>query len=399
MQWHEAYADRMELLMPSVAGAEILKLAERSDVISFAGGLPDPKCFPIEPLHEAMECVFRDDVPAAFNYGPNLGYSKLRDWIAERLKRLDKIPASRENILVTSGGVDALNIVSMTFLNPGDTVVVGAPTYLIALHVFRTYQARFASVSLDEEGMDTDELEERLSDLRSTGIRPKFLYVIPSFQNPSGATLSEKRRQHLVEICSRFEIPIVEDHAYAELRFEGRSQPSLKSLAPDQVIQIHTFSKVFAPGARLGWVAAEPGLIEHLGLCKIGTDSCSGTLAQRLLYAYGSQGGIDAQIKGAIELYRRKRDKVLTALEREMSDFASWQAPQGGFYVWVKLPEDADSNQLLAQAIEKEKTAFVAGPPFFADGTGKRYLRLAYSFVPEEKIDEGVRRLARALGA
>jgi DNA-binding transcriptional MocR family regulator len=201
----------------------------------------------------------------------------------------------------------------------------------------------------------------------------------------------------MVEICGRFEVPIVEDNAYAELRYEGESLPTLKSFAPEQVIQIHTFSKVFSPGARLGWVATEPGLIEHLGLCKIGTDSCSNTLAQRLLYAYASQGGIDTQIQGAVELYRRKRDKILKVLEREMSDFASWTTPQGGFYVWVELPEDADSNQLLSKAIKNEKTAFVAGSPFFTDGTGKRHLRLSYSFIAEEKIDEGVSRLARAL--
>jgi 2-aminoadipate transaminase len=397
LDWHKAYADRMELLMPSVAGAEILKLAERPDVISFAGGLPDPRSFPVESIREAMERVLSEEGPAALNYGPNAGYSKLRDWIAERLDHLENIRASRENILVTSGGVEALNLVSMALLNPGDTVLVGAPTYLVALHVLRAYQARLASVSLDENGMDTEELDERLSELASKGTQPKFLYVIPSFQNPSGLTLSEERRHRLLEICSRFDVPVVEDHAYADLWFEGRALPTLKSLAPDKVILIHTFSKVFAPGVRLGWAAADPDLILRLGLCKIGTDSCANTLAQRLVYAYGSQGGIDEQIAASIDLYRRKRDMLLKALERELSGVVTWTTPRGGFYVWAELPEGADSELLLRHAIEKEKTAFVAGPPFFADGSGSRFVRLAYSFVPDEQIDEGIRRLARSL--
>jgi 2-aminoadipate transaminase len=397
MDWHKAYADRMELLMPSVAGAEILKLAERPDVISFAGGFPDPRSFPIDTIREAMERVLREEGPAAFNYGPSAGYSLLRDWIAERLERVENIRASRDNVLVTSGGVEALNLVAMTLLNRGDTVIVGAPTYLIALHVLQAHQAELVSVSLDENGMDTDELDELLSELASKGMRPKFLYVIPSFQNPSGLTLSEDRRHRLLEVCSRFDVPVVEDHAYADLQFEGEKLPTLKSLASDQVILIHTFSKIFAPGVRLGFAAADAELILRFGLCKIGTDSCANTLAQRLVYTYGSQGGIDTQIPASIELYRRKRDMLLRALEREMPGVATWTTPRGGFYVWVKLPEGADTPSLLRHAIEREKTAFVAGPPFFADGSGSGYLRLAYSFVPDEQIDEGIRRLARAI--
>lgn len=392
-----SYADRMALLAPSVAGANILKLAERPDVISFAGGLPDPGSFPLERIRRAMERVLRDEGAAALNYGPNPGYSKLREWIAERVATREQIRVGMDNILVTSGGVEAFHLICAASLNPGDTVVVGAPTYLIALHVLRGFQARIETVRLDEDGMDTVALEQKLEELEREGVRPRFLYVIPSFQNPSGLTLSEPRRRSLVSIAKRHGVPIVEDHAYAELGFEGKTLPSLKSLSPEGVILIHTFSKIFSPGVRLGWVAAEADLIQKLGLCKIGTDSCANTLGQRLVYAYAREGGIDEQVSASRKLYRRKRDRLLTALQSELADVASWTKPGGGFYVWLTLPEAIDSELLLQDAIETEKIAFVAGPPFFADGSGRRHLRLAYSFTPEGQIEEGVRRLSRAV--
>jgi 2-aminoadipate transaminase len=397
MNWQDIYAERMALLAPSVAGAQILKLAETPGVISFAGGVPDPKSFPLDVIGETLERVLREEGAAALNYGSNLGYAKLRDWIAERMRSRDRIPMSDENVLVTSGGVEAFNLICMTLLNARDTVVVGAPTYLISLHVLRAHQADVVSVPLDTGGLDPEALEESLQTLQRQGVRPKFLYVIPSFQNPSGLTLNKDRREQIAEICARFDVPIVEDHAYAELRYEGEAVPALKSIVPDQVILISTFSKIFVPGIRLGWVAADRELVHHLGLCKVGTDSCASTVGQRLAYVYGSEGGIDAQVANSITLYRRKRDVLLEALERRMTGAVSWTRPQGGFYTWVELPDGTDSEKLLSHAIETEKTAFVAGPPFFADGSGQRYLRLAYSFVPEEQIEEGVERLARAM--
>jgi 2-aminoadipate transaminase len=344
-----------------------------------------------------MEEVLRDEAAAALNYGLNPGYSLLRDWIAERMGTHERVQVTRENVLVSSGGVEALTLISMALLDAGDTVIVGAPTYLIALHVFRSFQANIESVRLDEEGMDTDELEQKLKELSAKGVRPKYIYVIPSFQNPSGLTMSAGRRNKIVEIAERHRVPIVEDHAYADLRFEGEKLPSLKSLAPEQVLFIHTFSKIFSPGVRLGWVATDAELIKKLGLCKIGTDSCANTLAQRLLYRYGSRGGVDRQVEASVSLYRRKRDRLLAALDKELGSKASWTTPAGGFYVWMKLPEGTDSEALLRRAIEEQKTAFVAGPPFFADGSGQNHLRLAYSFVPEDQIDEGIHRLAQAL--
>jgi len=397
MKWQERFAGQMGSLASSVAVSELLKLAEQPDVISFAGGLPDPKVFPMEAIQEAMDRVLTVDGPVALNYGPGTGYTLLRDWIAERMLTKERAAVSRENILVTSGGVEALHLICMTLLEPGDTVVVGAPTYLVALHVFRAHQVKMVSIELDENGLDTEVLEQRLNELDRQGERPKLVYVIPSFQNPSGLTMNIDRRHQLIKICERYNVPIVEDHAYADLRFEGKPIAALKSLAPDRVILTQTFSKIFAPGVRLGWVAADSSLIQQLALCKIGTDTCANTLGQRLVYQYASQGGIDAQVSEAVRRYRHKRDVMIAALAEHLSGIVTWSRPDGGFYVWLTLPESSDSEALLRYAIENEKTAFVAGPVFFADGRGARHLRLSYSFIAEDQIEEGIRRLANAI--
>jgi len=253
------------------------------------------------------------------------------------------------------------------------------------------------SIELDENGLDTEVLEQRLNELDRQGERPKLVYVIPSFQNPSGLTMNIDRRHQLIKICERYNVPIVEDHAYADLRFEGKPIAALKSLAPDRVILTQTFSKIFAPGVRLGWVAADSSLIQQLALCKIGTDTCANTLGQRLVYQYASQGGIDAQVSEAVRRYRHKRDVMIAALAEHLSGIVTWSRPDGGFYVWLTLPESSDSEALLRYAIENEKTAFVAGPVFFADGRGARHLRLSYSFIAEDQIEEGIRRLANAI--
>jgi 2-aminoadipate transaminase len=389
----------MELLGPSREVTEILKLAERPDVISLAGGLPDPAVFPMDRVRESQERVLREEGATALNYGPNAGFTRLREWIAERMEAREGVSVGVENVLVTSGGIEALNLVSMAVLDPGDTVLVEAPTYLAALHVFRSQEARIASVATDANGLVPEALREKLKELEKTGVRPRFLYVIPSFQNPSGATWSGERRRRVVEICDEASIPIVEDHAYAELCYEGERERSLKSLAPSNVVFIHTFSKIFAPGARLGWAAADSDLIEKLGLAKLGTDQCANTLTQRLVYDYGSRGHIEEQVKSAIDLYRRKRDRMEAAMRRHFPPQTTWIHPLGGFFFWVALPGDIDTEALLPLAIEREKTAFVAGPPFFADRSGKNFMRLAFSFVPEDRIEEAIERLARAIRA
>jgi 2-aminoadipate transaminase len=390
-------ARRMELLGSSREVTEILKLAERPDVISLAGGLPDPAVFPLDRVRESQERVIREEGATALNYGPNAGFTRLREWIAERMRTRERIDVGVENILVTSGGIEALNLVAMALLDPGDTVVVEAPTYLAALHVFRSQEARIESVAADADGVVPDALDEKLKELARAGAPPRFLYVIPSFQNPSGATWSRERRKQVVEICDASSIPIVEDHAYAELCYEGEREPSLKSLVPANVVFLNTFSKIFAPGARLGWAAAAPDLVQKLGLAKLGTDQCANTLTQRLVYDYGKHGYIDDQVKASIELYRRKRDRMEEAMRRHLPPETRWIHPRGGFFIWVELPEEIDTETLLPLAIEREKTAFVAGPPFYADRSGRNFMRLSFSFVPEDSIEEAMVRLARAI--
>jgi 2-aminoadipate transaminase len=387
----------MELLDRTRVVTEILALAERPDVISLAGGLPDPKVFSLDRVRESMERVIRDDGEAALNYGPNPGFTRLREWIAARMGAREGVQLSIENILVTSGGIEALNLVAMSSLDPGDTVLVEAPSYLAALHVFRSYQARIEAVAIDEEGLEPDALQEKLKDLARAGIKPRFLYAIPSFQNPSGATWTGRRRERVAALCEEAGLPIVEDHAYAELSYDGERECSLKALTPGNVVFIHTFSKIFGPGARLGWAAGDRELIGKLGICKLGTDQCANTLTQRLVYEYGRNGYIDDQVASSIAIYRRKRDRMEHAMKRHFPKDAYWLHPKGGFFIWVRLGGGVDTEALLRVAIEKEKTAFVAGPPFFSDGSGKSFMRLSFSYVAEEQIDEAIERLARAI--
>lgn len=391
-----ALSERMKLYEPSRSVTEILKLAERADVISLAGGLPDPAIFPLDRVREAMDTVLGEQAQQALNYGPNPGFSKLREWIAARMDTVEGVSLTPEHILVASGGVEGLNLAAMALVDRGDTVLVEAPTYMMALHVFRTYQANIVTVRSDASGLDPDDLDERLSSLAKRGVTPKLLYVIPSFQNPSGATMPESRRQALVDTCRRYGVPIVEDHAYAELSYDGPPLSSLKALDPDNVIFIHTFSKIFGPGVRLGWVAAAPELIERLGLCKLGTDQCANTLTQRLVYEYGRRGFIEDQVARSKQLYADKRDVMESAMATHFPKDATWHRPAGGFFYWVQLPDGADSEAMLDRAIEREKTAFVAGPPFFEDGSGRDFLRLSFSFVPSDQIDEAIARVARA---
>ena len=383
-------------LQAAAATIEILKLSERPDVISFSGGLPDPRTFDIDAIRQTANKVFAEEGPSALNYGPTSGYPQLREWIADRMQRKEGITASPEEILVTSGSVEALHLYCGIVLDAGDTVLVEAPTYLVALQIFRCFGARIVPVPVDSEGLCVDCLPALLATLAQDGARVKFLYVIPSFQNPTGLTLSRRRRLELAEIACLHRLPIVEDHAYAELCYDHEPWPSLKSLIPEQVVFLHTFSKIFGPGARLGWACAKQELIEQMALYKIGMDQCSNTITQRIVLRYGESGALERQVATSLPIYREKRDLLLAALHQELRESCRWTVPEGGFFVWVALPEANSSTDLLARCLEQEKVAFVAGPPFFVTG-GEPFLRLSFSYVPADQILEGVRRLARVL--
>jgi 2-aminoadipate transaminase len=370
-----------------------LKLAERPEVISFAGGLPDPSIFLLKEIKETFEEVFAQRGRTALGYGPVVGITPFREWLAENMTQSGR-PSIVDECLVTTGGIAALDLICKVLMDPGDIVVVGEPSYLAALHVIRSYQGRFAGVPLDEKGMRPDALESMLEDLRRQSLRPKFIYLVPSFQNPSGVTLSEERRKKIVEIADEYHVPIVEDAAYRDLRFEGEAPPTLASLDPQNVIFINTFSKIFNPGVRIGWITAPRELIETLALAKQGQDQCATTIGQYAALAFASKGLIERQTSIAIETYGRKKDTMLAALDNFFPESAHWTKPQGGFYTWVTFPKEVDTEALLPKSIKDVSVAYGAGPAFYHDRSGKEHMRLCYSYVPDSQIEEGIRRLA-----
>jgi 2-aminoadipate transaminase len=299
---------------------------------------------------------------------------------------------SFDRILVTVGGQQALDVVAKVLLNPGDPIVVEAPSYVGALSAFAAYEPRFVTVPLDADGMDV----EALSEVLDTGTRPKFVYTVPNFSNPAGVTLSLTRRERLVELCRRAGVPIIEDNPYGMLRFEGDHLPCLHTLDPQNVIYVGTLSKVFAPGMRVGWVVAPPGLLERLVLAKEAADLCSGSFSQLVAKAYLDGPRFRPNLAAFVDLYRRRRDAMLGALSEHFPPESSWTQPKGGFYVWATLPQWADTGGLLPQAVRR-RVAFVPGTAFYPDGRGANQMRLAFCHPPEEAIGEGVKRLGGLL--
>jgi 2-aminoadipate transaminase len=371
--------------------AFVLGFLGRSDLISFAGGFPDPLTFPRERASALLAEFAETGEATAFQYTPTRGLGGTLDAVAGRLAQVQGRRPADDELLITSGGIEALELTCKTFLDPGDTVLVEAPTYLGALMAFRGFEAEIVAVSLDQDGLQVDELERVLAG----GARPKLLYTIPDHQNPAGVSLSTERREALVELARRHGFLIVEDVAYRELRFEGEWPPSLWSLAPDVVAQIGTTSKTFLPGVRLGWAAAPAEVAAQLVNAKQNTDQCAGGLGQRMLEEYIRRGWIEEQLPRSRELYRRKCDRLLAALEREMPAGVRWTHAEGGFYSWLTIA-GVDSEALAARAADNG-VGVVPGTLFYPDGRGAENLRLSFSMVDESLIDEGVERLASLL--
>lgn len=389
------FANRFQYIGHSDVAA-ILQLAERPEVISFAGGLPDPHTFLLDEARELTAEVLAATGQAALGYGPTAGIKTLRTWLAEHMTRQGR-PTSIEETVVTTGGIAALDLICKSVLDAGDTVVVGEPAYVAALHVFRSYQARFAGVPLDESGMQTDALRDKLRNLQRQSIYPKLLYLVPSFQNPAGLTLSIERRKALLDIAREFGLLVIEDAAYRDLRFEGEAPPLMAALDPENVLHINTFSKVFNPGVRIGWACGPRHLIDALILAKQGQDQCSSTIGQYLTTAFAQSGLIEKQIARAVGIYKRKRDVMLSALAEALPAATRWTRPEGGFYTWVTLPDGVDTEKLLPASIEQAKVAYVPGPAFYHDRSGQNHLRLCYSYVPEAVIEQGVQRLGQLI--
>jgi 2-aminoadipate transaminase len=388
-QWESLFARRTRAEVGDGI-AQVLAFLGVPGLISFAGGFPDPLTFPRERAAALLQEFAVAGEVSAFQYAPTRGLVGPLDALAGRIESLQGRRPDEDELLITSGAIEALELVGKTFLDRGDTVVVEAPTYLGAIMAFRGFESEIAAVPIDEAGLDVDALERRLAD----GLRPKLLYTIPDHQNPAGVTLSADRRALLVELARRHGFLIVEDVAYRELAFAGHaSPPTLWSLAPDVVVQAGTTSKTFFPGLRLGWAVAPAEISQRLVAAKQNTDQCAGALGQRLFEEYVRRGWIEEQLAESRALYRTKCEAILAALARHMPDGARWTTPRGGFFSWLTLPAGVDSTDLAARAAA-QGVGIVPGTLFFADGRGNDSVRLSFSMVDESQIDEGVARLA-----
>ena len=379
----------------SLGGGEItaiLALAGSSDVITFSGGFPDPATFPTRVLAEIAARLITEDPGVALQYSATEGIAGVRDYIASRLGALQGRTPGPGELMVTSGGIDCMELVAKSYLDTGDAVVVEAPTYLGAIMAFRGYEADVRGVPVDNDGLRTDMLADQLA----AGLRPKILYTIPDFQNPTGLTMSAPRRSELVALARQYGFLILEDVAYRDLGFEHAPPDSLWSMAPDVVLQAGTFSKIFCPGVRMGWAAGPAEIISRLVVAKQNSDQCSGALGQRMLEEYGRGGHMDRQLVDSRALYARRAALMSRALTAHMPDGTTWTTPQGGFYIWLTAPDGVDTVALSAAARARD-VAYVPGKPFYSGDDGAAQIRLAYSRVSDELIEEGIRRIGEVL--
>jgi len=370
----------------------ILALAGATDVITFSGGFPDPATFPADVLADIAARLICNDPGVALQYSATEGIASVRDYVSARLASLEGRAPGAGELMITSGGIDCMELVAKSYLDPGDVVAVEAPTYLGAIMAFRGYEADVRGVPVDGNGLQVDVLAGQLA----AGLRPKILYTIPDFQNPTGLTMSAPRRAELVGLARRYGFLIVEDVAYRELGFDGVPLPSLWSMAPDVVLQAGTFSKIFFPGVRLGWAAGPGQIISRLMVAKQNSDQCSGALGQRMLEEYGRAGHMERQLVWSRALYARRARLMAHALAAHMPAGTTWTTPTGGFYVWLTAPGEVDTAALAASARAK-KVAYVPGRPFYPGDDGAAQIRLSYSRVADELIDEGIRRIGAVL--
>ena len=397
--WEYRYAFRTQQMSSSVI-RELLKLTEQPDIISFAGGLPAPEVFPVEQFREACNYVMDHFGPQSLQYSTTEGYRPLREMIARHISRFSS-EVGADNILITSGSQQALDFVGRLFVNRGDYIVVESPTYLGALQAWNAYGAQYIPVRTDEHGMIVDELEAALR------VGPKFIYVLPNFQNPSGSTLSLERRKQLVRIADKYGVPIIEDDPYGQLRYEGEHIPSIVALDSEyrgsngghysgNVIYLSTFSKLLAPGLRLGWVIAPVEVIQKLVMSKQAADLHTSSFNQYVAHEVAKGGFLDEHVKTIRATYKERRDVMIEMMEEMFPAGVSWRKPKGGMFLWSILPEGMDSAEVLKRAIEK-KVAFVPGEAFHPTGGGKNTLRLNFSYSSPETIREGITRLGITL--
>ncbi|ATW26769.1 PLP-dependent aminotransferase family protein [Candidatus Formimonas warabiya] len=386
------FAERMEYLKASEI-REILKVTERPEVISFAGGLPAPELFPVEEIKEVNRIVLEEEGTQALQYTTTEGYLPLREWIARRMNTRLRTNLASDNILLTHGSQQALDLSGKVFLDKGDVVLCESPTYLAAISAFRAYGCKFFEVPTDDEGMIPEELERILEKTEKV----KIIYVIPDFQNPTGRTWSLERRERLVKAAIKHQVVVIEDNPYGELRFEGEALPSVKYFDPvGCVICLGTFSKTFCPGYRIGWVAGDQRAIQKYVLVKQGADLQCNTIAQREIAKYLELYQIDEHIAKIREVYRRRRDLTVKTMEDEFPEGVTFTRPQGGLFAWVELPAHINAREVLEKSLERN-VAFVPGGSFFPNGGKENTFRINFSNMPEERIVIGLKCLAEVL--
>ncbi|MDQ3925892.1 MAG: PLP-dependent aminotransferase family protein [Actinomycetota bacterium] len=393
------YANRVKG-MKSAATRDLMATLSRPGIISLAGGFPDTRAFGEEAFREISHQVAADSAQA-LQYGPTAGLEGIKDVIVDVMAS-EGTRANQEDIFVTTGAQQGLDLVGKVFLDEGDAVLCEGPTYVGALNAFASYRPRVIHVPMDRAGMIPVAAREALKKARKQGIHVKFIYAVPNFQNPAGVTLAAERRRELLEIAREFDLIILEDNPYGMLRFEGEALPTIASLeqesggGTDRVVYLGTFSKIFAPGVRLGWVHAQPGILHKLNVGKQGADLCSSNLSQMLIYAYFQNADWRAYVKRLTTIYKERRDAMLDSLAEFMPKEVNWTHPQGGLFVWANLPTYIDATAMLPRAVSKN-VAYVPGEGFYAGGAGKNCMRLNFSFVEPQKIRRGIEILAEVI--
>jgi 2-aminoadipate transaminase len=389
------FASRTKV-MKSSAMRDLMAVTARPEVISLAGGLPDTSTFPPDTFAAVAQRIARESCAKALQYGPTEGLDETKACIAE-VMAAENMRVDHEDLIVTTGGQQVIDLVTKALIDPGDVVIAEGPTYPGAVPVFSSYEAEVVQVDMDSEGMRIDLLEETLERLERDGRRPKFIYTVPSFQNPAGVTMSQARRRRLVEVAHERELLVLEDNPYGLLRYEGEAPTPLLSLDGGvYVMYLGTFSKILSPGIRLGWVVAPPPVLEKINLGKQAADLCTSTLSQLMVQAYFEESRWRDYVESLTEIYRARRDTMLDALAEHFPRQAEWTRPAGGLFIWATLPDFIDTTDLLARAL-RENVAFVPGEAAFLDGRGRNAMRLNFSGSNEDAIREGIRRIGEVV--
>ncbi|MCJ7665501.1 MAG: PLP-dependent aminotransferase family protein [Actinobacteria bacterium] len=394
--WKHLYSRRTGGMVSSEI-RDLLSLSARPDIISFAGGLPEVRALNHQKLERYIKRTLRTDAEISLQYGDSTGYYPLRTRLID-VMALEGISADEEDIITTTGGQQALDLLAKVFIDPGDTVITEAPSYTGALNAFNAYEANIIGIPIDEGGILVSEVEKKLKELSGKKTGVKFIYVVPNFSNPSGATISLERRKILLDLAKKYNTIIIEDNPYGMLRYEGKAIPSIKELDSKgdnrNVIYISTLSKLFAPGFRIGWIVAPHLILEKLTLGVQSAVLCNSSFSQRIAYEYFSDPSWKNNIIEFIKIYKKRRDTMLSALEENLSGIATWSKPQGGFFIWLKVPDFLNTKEILADTV-RNKVAYVPGTGFYADGRGRDAARLAFCTESTENIEKGIKILAK----